>query len=214
LERECKLEKTAEGVRALLSRYTELLRAAVGGVPRSAPVTGADTWLKEIQNKAGDEAMLRVVYQMQTQMSAYASGNAPASSRSSIESSRPQQVRVPAVPELLLDSVLSWMRLFSSFSGRHVPILITAPTGESWMDVTLGQPGEEEFFCLRASPKSLPSASEIPYNLDDSFRGRARASIEAFKQLDPASLSVDAFPQPGGQPIAQGWLKNKFFGSS
>ena len=158
--------------------------------------------------------MLRVVYQMQTQMTVYASRNAASSSGSSSDGARPQQIRVPVLPDLLLDSVLFWMRFFCNFSGRHVPILITAPTGELWMDVTLGQPEEQEFFCLRASPNSVPVASEIPYSLDDGYRTRARDFIEAFKQLAPGSFPMDASSQSSREPITQSWLKTKLFGSS
>jgi hypothetical protein len=34
-----------------------------------------------------------------------------------------------------------------------------------WVDVIMGEPAGAEFFCLRATPKSLPAAFEIPYQV-------------------------------------------------
>ncbi len=212
LERDCKSARTAEEVRAVLGRASESLRAAVES---RAPLPAAaedERLLREMPGGAGEEALLRVIYQVQTQMSVYARGGTVRLAGN--ESPRPQQVRVPAAPELLLDSVLFWMRFFLNYSARSVPVLLAAPAGEPWLDVTLGQPGEHEFFCLRASPKSLPPASEIPYTLDDPFRVEARALLEAFKKQDPSDFVAGESSRSGVDPGTQSFLKSKLFGRS
>jgi hypothetical protein len=212
LERECKSARTADEVRAILGRASESLRAALENPAASRTAEEEDRLVKEMMGAAGEEALFRVIYQVQTQMSAYARQGA--ARQASKEEPRPQQVRVPAAPGLLLDSVLFWMRFFMNYSGRDVPILLAAPAGEPWLDVTLGQPGEQEFFCLRASPKSLPPASEIPYALEEPFRAEARALLEAFRKMGPADFAALESAPSNGDTGTQRFFKTKLFGRS
>ena len=57
------------------------------------------------------------------------------------------------------------------------------------MDVTLGEPSHHELFCLRASPKKFPLASEVPYNLSSEFKQQATRSIDAFLHNGGAEAS-------------------------
>ena len=210
LEQACKAARTADAVREIFRTRKESLRASLSDRSQmSAAMTDADL-IERLQGGPYDEALLRVIYQVQTQMSAYATGGS--ARRPGNEVPRPQQIRVPSVPDQTLDSALFWLRFFVAYCEPAASILITAPAGEAWLDVTLGEPGEHEFFSLRATPKSLPLASEVPYNLDDAFRKNARALLDNFKNGLPANLPVAHNGAEEEESSTRRWFKNKLFG--
>jgi len=207
LEAACKQASTAESVRRICRVHQESMRALFTNAKPPAPPMPDSDLMERMQGGPYDESLLRVIYQVQTQMGAYARGGT--ARKPGEELPRPQQIRVPAVPDQTLDSMLFWLRFFVSYSDVAVPILITAPTDESWLDVTLGEPGEHEFFSLRATPKSLPPASEVPYNIDDAFRASARALLDNLRNGLPANALVGG---DGEESMTRRWLKSKWFG--
>jgi hypothetical protein len=210
LEEGCKKASTADAVRRICGVHKESMRGLLSlGQPSVPPMSDSDL-MERMQGGPYDEQLLRVIYQVQTQMGAYARGGA--TRKPGEELPRPQQIRVPAAPDHVLDSALFWLRFFVAYSDAAVPILITAPTDESWLDVTLGEPGEHEFFSLRATPKSLPPASDVPYNLDDAFRTNARTVLENFKNGVAANASIAFTGGDGDESMTRRWLKSKWFG--
>jgi formylglycine-generating enzyme required for sulfatase activity len=66
------------------------------------------------------------------------------------------------------------------------------------MDVLAGEPVAEDFFCLQASPKALPLASEIPYELTAGSREQLRTleSIFLAASADSRPSRFDQVPSP------------------
>src|SRR5437763_16825460 len=101
---------------------------------------------------------------MQRQMAAYVPGKF--GSKADLAGLRPQQLRVPTCSSSAAQAILLWSRFFQTQIDPSVPFLLTLPIEEPWLDVTLGEPTPHELFSLRASPKTVPLVSEVPYNLD------------------------------------------------
>ena len=137
---------------------------------------------------------------MQSQMGAFAPGKL--NSRGDTPGPRAQQMRVPCAAGSSGAALLFWGRFFLSHLDAAAPLLLLLPEGESWVDVTLGEPAFEEFFCLRASLKKLPLASEVPYNLTPEFREHARRSIAGFvsgaSTASAATAPAAAAEKPSG----------------
>ena len=182
IERECLLTSSAGEVKAVLDQSREELRRLFQTVPEAtAHPLGAES-LSQLAAKSelgpDQEGLLRIVYQMQNQMSAFAPGRVTA--KADPLRLRPQQIRVPAFAGPVTETIHFWTRFFQCQLDPATPLLFFLPIEEDWLDVTLGEPTLHELFCLRASPKKFPRASEIPYNLTPDFKEQARRNIEAF----------------------------------
>jgi formylglycine-generating enzyme required for sulfatase activity len=203
---------SAEEVRALLNRRRAGLREALVSAQvqgEYAPVS-PEALHNILQNggEANREGFLRVLYQSKSQLAALAPGKFNA--RAQTAGLRAQQIRVLASganPELTL---LFWTRFFLTQVDPSVPLLFTLPLEANWLDATAGEPESHEFFCLRASPKSVPLVSEVPYTLDDAFRSGATTFLERFQRGDTKAAEL---PAPASEPVLSappaksGWRK-------
>jgi hypothetical protein len=214
LEEGCLMTRSAEEVRDLLNRKRAALREALlsadgQGEPASVPF---ETLQRNLP-PAGDaklEGFLRVLYEVQSQLGAFGVG--AFNPRANPTTIRPQQIRVPVTVDSPEEALLFWTRLFLTQVDASVPLLLILPLEAGWVDVTIGEPESGEFFCLRASPKVVPLASEVPYNLDDAFRVRASAFLEGFRRGDAALANlrtgvVGARADDATTPAKGGWLK-------
>jgi formylglycine-generating enzyme required for sulfatase activity len=212
LEAGCAGTTSAEVVRDLLNRKRAALREAIqstDGRGEYAPVSPEA--LNRILQPAGGanpEGFLRVLYQLQSQLGAFAAGKFNA--RANPGTLRAQQIRVPAVGEGPEKTLLFWTRFFLTQVDPAVPLLLTLPLEADWVDVTAGDPESHEFFCLRASPKAVPMVSEVPYKLDDVFRAKAKAFLAGFQrgETTAADLQPAAVPElHAPAPARRGWFK-------
>lgn len=182
IERECLLTSSAREVKAILDLARDELRQALQATPDSAAGSLGPESLSQLAAKSelgpGQEGLFRIVYQIESQMSAFAPGRVGA--KADPLRLRPQQIRVPAFGGPVAETILFWTRFFQCQLDPATPLLFFLPIEEGWLDVTLGEPTLHELFCLRASPKKFPRASEIPYNLTPDFKEQARRNIEAF----------------------------------
>lgn len=214
IEEGCVLTRAAAEVRQILHRYRGELRYAIGNVATSTSppaVTPAALGQFVAHPALGrdHQGWHRILYQMQSQMAPFAPGRF--SLRGDLNSLRPQQIRVPACGGSLAQSLGLWLRFFQSQMDPGVPLLLTLPMEESWLDVTAGEPAAPEFFCLRASPKALPLVSEIPYNLDTEFRAKAEKLVADFQagggniiQLADDAKRAEAEATPS---VTQRWFR-------
>lgn len=219
LELACKRVKTAADVRSAIAQSLNQLRFAICdlGSDLQQPATLADSERKvldAIGSGAREEGLLRVMYQVQTHMNAFSRGRF--SVKADDASLRPQHIRVPAAADNPVDSLLIWNRIFDSALDPASPRLFLIPDGEGWLDVIVGEPSEQEFFCLRAAPKAMPLASEVPYNLEPGFRERTQ---KFFTDLRDGKIA----PQPASSTLRQSttsftqrWFKGgkKWFGAA
>ena len=211
LEEGCLTTSSAEDVRSLLGRKRAALREAIQSTDSRgeyAPVS--PDALHKFPQLGGDgksEGFLRVLYQIQSQLGVFATGNF---SRATPAALRAQQIRVPAAAENPEQTLLFWTRFFQTQIEASVPLLLTLPLEANWLDVTVGEPESNEFFCLRASPKAVPMASEVPYKLDDAFRGKATAFLQGFQRGETKAADLQPAPLttlPTGTPPKSGWRK-------
>jgi formylglycine-generating enzyme required for sulfatase activity len=208
----CAKATTAEEVRSLLSQKRAALREAIqaaDGKGEYAPVT-PELLHKTLQSPAdgNSEAFLRVLYQMKSQLGAFAPGKFNA--RANPAATRAQQVRVPAAGLSPDQALLFWTRFFLTHVDASVPLLLTLPLEAEWLDATVGEPESHEFFSLRASPKAVPLVSEVPYNLDTTFRTKAGAFLDGFQRGETVSADIPTEPLPAldaPPPAKGGWLK-------
>jgi len=84
------------------------------------------------------------------------------------------------------------------------PLLLMLPLNSEWVDVTVGEPGPHEFFCLRASPLAVPLVSEVPYTLDEDFRSRARTFLDGFERGQTSPPDREPLPTVAAGAVASG----------
>jgi formylglycine-generating enzyme required for sulfatase activity len=205
IERECVATQSAADVRSILARYrTELRNAASGQMTDLGPPTLDTAFITKFAARPelgpNQEGWMRLLYAVQNQFGAFAKGKFnPKADASTI---RPQQVRAPRAADSVSVALLQWANLFLTQVDPLTPMLLTAPLDHPWIDVTLGQPGRQEVFCLRATPKAVPPASEVPYNLSDAFRNDARSVLAALEVGRPPGSILAAGSSTSAEPVA------------
>jgi hypothetical protein len=173
----CAAATTADEVRQIMDADRESLRAALNPLPSTNGTLEASQIAKVASSPdlaPKREGFHRIVYQIARGMSAYRPGAAANTAR------RPEQIRVPLCGMPPHEALLFWLRFVLTFLDPNVPILALAPeptitrneffpTSPGWIDIIVGEPTAQNLFCIKASTKSLPLTSEIPYTLDPSF---------------------------------------------
>lgn len=206
---------TAADVRRIVLRARFALRAAIESADDKgeySPVPQAVLQgILRPPGAASPEAFLRVLYQVEGQLGPFFTG--AGKSRSTPPTTLAQQVRVPAVGSGPEQSFLFWTKFFLKLVDPSFPVLITIPLGQAWVDVTVGEPESQQFFCLRATPKALPLSSEVPYKLDDSFRAKAAKYLDDLYQGGNPSYQIESQSGAGVEepPPAKGGIF-KWFG--
>ncbi len=107
-------------------------------------------------------------------------------------------LRLPRAADSLNGSLLLWAEFFGCAVSASTPLLLLTRAGVDWLDVIIGEPISDDFFCLQASLTALPLASQIPYDLTPELKPRLQA-IEA-KFLRPDTSSLLATPVAGAVP--------------
>lgn len=214
LELACKGVKTAAEVQSVMAQSLNQLRFAVCdlGSDTQQGMAAAPVTLPGLA--PDDEGLCRVMYQVQSHMGAFARGRF--SIKADDASLRPQHIRVPIAPQSALDSLLFWNRLLDTALDPAAPRLFLAPDGEAWLDMIVGEPTDHEFFCLRAAPKALPLASEVPYNLEPAFRERTQKLLIDLRDGKIASPETDTATRTSTTSFTQRWFKGgkKWFGAA
>jgi formylglycine-generating enzyme required for sulfatase activity len=214
VERECVATQSAADVRSILGRYrTELRNAVSGQMTDLGPPTLDTAFITKFAARPElgpqQEGWMRLLYAVQNQFSAFAKGKFnPKADATTI---RPQQVRAPRAADSVAMALLQWTNFFLTQVDPQTPVLLTAPLEQPWIDVTLGQPGRQEVFCLRATPKAVPPASEVPYNLSEDFRGHARNVLSALEAGRPPSSILAAEPSVSAAPSSAGPQRKGLF---
>jgi len=217
LEQGCVNATSAEEVRSLLSRKRAALREALqstDGKGEYAPVT-PDALHRILSPSAAPnpEGFKRVLYQIHSQFAGFAPGTF--SLRANPAAVRVQQIRVPAAAQTPEQALLFWTRFFLVYVDASVPLLLALPLDADWIDITAGEPESHEMFCLRANPKAVPLVSEVPYKLEEDFRSKAGAFLEAFQRGETTRPNLESAPASipaGAAPAKGGFLKWLGFG--
>jgi hypothetical protein len=173
LQAACIAAKSASEVRTILSDCLASIRRIVAELPQDSALhrgldISAESFVRHPDLGPGIEGLLRILHQVKDQMCGYTANKA--NSRTNPADLRPQQIRVPICAESPAKALLTWTRFFDLQLVGGAPVLFVVPLAENWVDVTVGRPGSNEFFSLRAAAKAIPLASGIPYNIDDSVK--------------------------------------------
>lgn len=216
VEQECLLTKSASEVRFILTSARNALRNALNEVatelvPAPPPVTSEELaqFIGHPDLGPQQEGWFRLLYQMQSQMAAFAPGRF--SLKGDLAGIRPQQMRIPPCGSAPAQTILLWSRFFQTQLDSAVPFLLALPLEEPWLDATVGEPTPHEFFSLRASPKAVPLVNEVPYNLDSAFREKAAATLAGFQNgqapQDSDMASASASVSSGLSSTRQRFMK-------
>ena len=79
-------------------------------------------------------------------------------------------------------------------------MLLTAPLNATWVDVVVGEPEAKDFFCLRASPRAMPLASDIPVTIEAGLRDKGAQIIKLFV------VGERSLPEPKPEPMSPSTL--------
>ena len=145
---------------------------------------------------------LRTLHELSTAFSPSANGRTAGAGTAD---SRSRHLRLPLASDSRTEALLLWGAFFRCAVPDAVPLLLISRAGESWMDVIIGEPASDDFFCLQASNKAMPLATEIPYELPPELRPRFQA-LEANFLGVPASVAalVPASDTKAEAPVAPG----------
>jgi len=134
------------------------------------------------------EGLLRVLYQIDREVLSQRSGRSGANVRA-------KHIRVPACTGSPADAMMLWTRfLLGRLGDQGVPALVFVPLGQSWVDLILGDQVGPQLYGIRVLPSKLPLASEVPYNLDETFVKQAKQAISA---ASGGANTVPLLPGPG-----------------
>ncbi len=100
-------------------------------------------------------------------------------------------LRLPRAADSGQDSLLLWAEFFRVAVSAASPLLLLARAGVDWLDVIIGEPTSDDFFCLQASPTALPLASKIPYELTPELNPRLQELEAKFLPTEAPPLVVN-----------------------
>lgn len=153
------------------------------------------------------QGLHRVLYEMDRELVPFLRGPGGSRSRSGERQSR--RLRVPLAIDDRAVALEAWMNLVYLRIEPWCPVTIIAPLHHRWLDVIVGELSGPELFCLRASTKVMPMASEIPYTIDaeiavgfDRFIDGAVASPR--ESLHSESGGVSVSPERVARTAASG----------
>ena len=86
--------------------------------------------------------------------------------------------------------LLDWMGLISSQLHPAVSLLGFAERSEGIADILMGTPTAQNFFCLRASPRTLPFTTDIPFEVPSGLREYAATLAAGLKKGERPARTV------------------------
>lgn len=118
-----------------------------------------------------------------------------AGSRESESDADARHLRLPLAADSPQHALLLWAGFLQGAVTAATPLLFISRDGADWIDAVVGEPNSDDFFCLQASLKALPLASQIPYDLTPELKPR-------LQQLEAKFLGAEAAAPARTQPAA------------
>ncbi|HEY5910485.1 MAG TPA: hypothetical protein VJA21_07750 [Verrucomicrobiae bacterium] len=116
---------------------------------------------------------------------------------------RSRHVRLPLASDSLTEALALWGAFLRCVVPDNVPLLLLSRRGVDWLDVVIGEPATDDLFCLQASAKATPRATEIPYDLAPDSRDRMQKVEARFLGIAPPTTTVaPPPPAPKTQPVS------------
>lgn len=194
-QQRCRAASTADAVVAALDADRAALRQLALEAPASssADYTLAPQTLARFADQpdfAPDaQGFHRILYQINQALASYRPADPRNPARRS-DAPRTEHLRVPRAGGSPAESAWLWLRLFHSQLLPAAPLLVLASLREPFLDIIVGDPAPSHLFCVRATPKSVPLASDIPYTLDAAFLAKANAFLTACRQTSDGPLPL------------------------
>ena len=197
LQARCEAVTTAADVLAITDQAREeyrALAAAADPAPNELVISPRTLAFLAESPEMGEnhEGLLRVLYEIEREMSPYLRGHYAASVKSG--ELRPAQMRVPACGESPEEAILQWVEFLLGQLDPAAEMWALVRLDQRWVDLFVGAPAPQQFFCFQASREALPLASEIPYTLDEEFVERSHQRIEASRtgSAEPVVVEIEA----------------------
>jgi hypothetical protein len=176
LRERCQATNSAEQVAADCGAAQERLRGLLSSRATNIDLPTLEDrrrFLEHPQLGPDRLGLLRVLHEL----GSVATG-ARGSQSGTTHSARSRQFRVPTATPSQNDALLLWAAFLRSAIPSSTPLLLISRENADWLDVIVGEPSAADFFCLRASVKALPLATEIPYDLAPELKAHL-AEVEA-----------------------------------
>ncbi|MBM4038426.1 MAG: hypothetical protein FJ290_07920, partial [Planctomycetes bacterium] len=159
IEARCVATTSAAVVRAVLDDGRRMLRQAAAGVAAVGqpvpPMPRALAYLADRPEMAPNhQALHRVLYLIEREMVAYHPEGSDVAAASTAHL-RATHMRVPACANSAQGAAALWLGFLLSRLDPAAPMLLVLPLGQPWVDVVVGEPGVQQFFCVRAALQAL-----------------------------------------------------------
>jgi hypothetical protein len=155
--------------------FRESLQQACGELTAFPAVPGAQTESPH-SDFQGDDAIVRVLGHLSETLRSTRLSGMRAGGRNSVS------FRLPAISLRTLENLEFWMGYLELYARLEVPYLAVAPIGRSPVDLIVGEPAPNDFFCLRANETALPlTRAESRSHRTAEFETGARVYLESFK---------------------------------
>jgi formylglycine-generating enzyme required for sulfatase activity len=202
LREACKAARTSAQVTSDCAAAQTQLRA-LESVPQAEtgpvpPLAVRQAFLQRPEFAPDRAGLLRVLHELGHTSAGPAGGRGQAPDAHA--DLHPHHIRVPLVSESPGAAILLWSAFFRSALPDAVPILLMVRAGGEWLDVIIGEPAADDFFCLQASPKALPMATEIPYDLAPDLAVRLQEVEARFLGAPLPKASAPPPPPPVTAP--------------
>jgi hypothetical protein len=136
--------------------------------------------------------LLRALHELSTAPALGSTG------KSSSNRLRSLHVRLPLAADSRDEALMLWSIFLKGVIPQGTPLLLIARSNAPWFDIVIGPPVPDDFFCLQASPKALPLATEIPYQLAPDL-GKKLQELEALflgEEASPANSNKASSTKP------------------
>lgn len=121
--------------------------------------------------------------------------------------SRPHHLRLPLAADSRQHALLLWAGFLQIALPPGTAMLLVARDATDWVDAVVGEPDSDDFFCLQASLKAQPLATQIPYDLSPELKPRLQKLEGAFLGPDGGAASKPNLTTPPGVPPPSGPAK-------
>lgn len=207
IEELCRATTSAASVRSLIgATRSDIVSAVAQAREGDALLPGwfAETCAPERLERLGENGggFARLLYRIEREMAAFV-GGAPADPSGA---PAPQHIRLPATDADDGAAFTLWAAVFAALLKTPAPVFLARPAGANWIDAIVGDPRPPQFYCLLAGPDAIPTASDIPYSLDEDFMRHARGTLDAWRAGNPdlqarALAAGEAAPPPAPQGV-------------
>lgn len=174
----CADSSAREGVLTEIELARSELRGEAGLLGEASERVEGENALRTLVEGVGREAVERVVYQCVRDMGAFLRGGlrgARSTSRTLDVSAK--SCRAPAFGASAGEACGLWVRVLGRLVGDGAPVMAIAHDSMGMVDILVGEPEAEQFYCLRAGASALPLSSEVPYEIDQATRSWVESTL-------------------------------------